>query len=822
MNQLTTSTTSKSLLALCIFMIMAQNAHADTPADNRPLTVVLPPAIIHQPSLPRLQFADSKITRDNLNNQLINDAYDLVRYDSDVSVAQLGRFGNQGFAIRGVEGNRVNLNLDGVNLPESESNEIFSRYGYMPEGRIIPEMELMDQVLIHAGADSTAVGSGALGGSVSFKSKEPTSLVKDTQGFGGYAKIGYSNKNEEKMAAVGMAAVGTKAEFLLNYTRREGSETKNHAMRPKDKAKLDPNYVFSRDEMPNLITASSLIYPNPQSYTQDGLTAKLYIKSNKHRFGIHGLYQEKQSLTNADSMHNPPISPNRRLANDARRTHDTSRLATYGLSYRYQPTTTLIDSIGINLNQSRALTLADTWLYDRVFDGETLKSSQLYRREYRPTNTVTKQADLIIKTNPITLGKAGTHNLSFGTQYSRQNYDLATVQLGKTASMDRAFVDSKKQDLSFYLHDNIEINDRLRANIGVRYTDYQSKPYFQSNVFGNDENAINAELCDEYNEGSFCQLYRQGNNLPKARFTKTTYSGGIDYDLIPNRAKVGYKIATGFLAPTTTQLYANQEVSYFDIRQLANPELKPETSLSQEFSVQVKPLSNIRLTATAYQNNYKNFIQTKWGDDLAGCGGSYCSQSVNLNDAKVTGFKLGVDADLSNLLNTNGRLLAFANYHQAKDRASFDGNNGKLTINTLSTAPATLIMGASYTASDDSWQLHGVVNAIAAKKAKDAQVIRQGRTATGRSYEYSGAYEHINRSKNALIYDLYGSKKLGKNLSLTAGVYNITNVRYIPWENLKQFVDGEAGNSMVDDKGYGFARYTATGRNYAAALTYTF
>lgn len=63
--------------------------------------------------------------RKTLDSENIQSTYDLVRYSTEVDVAQVGRYGNKGFAIRGVDGNRVAMNIDGVPLPTVESNEIF-------------------------------------------------------------------------------------------------------------------------------------------------------------------------------------------------------------------------------------------------------------------------------------------------------------------------------------------------------------------------------------------------------------------------------------------------------------------------------------------------------------------------------------------------------------------------------------------------------------------------------------------------------------------------------------------------------------------------
>ncbi|MBV6597970.1 hypothetical protein JL991_20410, partial [Acinetobacter baumannii] len=81
-------------------------------------------------------------------------------------------------------------NLDGVSLPDKQVNEIFSAYGYMFEGRLSPDVEILSEVALEVGSDSFNSGSGAMGGAVSFKTKDPEDLIKPNRQLGGYAKTG--------------------------------------------------------------------------------------------------------------------------------------------------------------------------------------------------------------------------------------------------------------------------------------------------------------------------------------------------------------------------------------------------------------------------------------------------------------------------------------------------------------------------------------------------------------------------------------------------------------------------------------------------------
>lgn len=98
------------------------------------------------------------IDRERLRRELVQNIQDLVRYEPGVSVRRSVRYGLQDFNIRGLDANRVLIQVDGIRQPERFS------FGPFTIGRDTFELETLKTVEIIRGPASTLYGSDALGG----------------------------------------------------------------------------------------------------------------------------------------------------------------------------------------------------------------------------------------------------------------------------------------------------------------------------------------------------------------------------------------------------------------------------------------------------------------------------------------------------------------------------------------------------------------------------------------------------------------------------------------------------------------------------------
>ena len=809
---------SKTLLSILVGTLMYQSAIADTQHQEENLPMLHMDTItVYANKQPPINVGDDLKTAKTISDNLIDSDKDLVRYNPDISVADAGRYGSNGYAIRGVDGNRVALNLDGVSLPDKQVNEIFSAYGYMFEGRFSPDVELLSEVEFEVGADSFNSGSGAMGGSVSFKTKDPEDLIRPDRQLGGYIKTGYSNSNEEFSNAFGLAGKNDKVEAIINYVHREGHETKNHRMLDFDKNKLDPAYDFINDpdyKYPSTGYRSNTaaILPDPLSYTTEATLAKLYLHLNEeNRLGFHATKQKTDRVSNNFT----------RKTFASRIGKDTAELESYGISHRYLPITSeFIDEVNTTLTQQKITGVANTETYSQVWGSDSYRVDGV---KHRPQEDKTIQLSIEATSLPLETEKLGSHTLSVNTKYAKTDHRLTVEETyipssGNPSSWYDFIGPSVKQDIfNVAIQDKINLTEKLDTTIGLRYDNYNYKPYMDEiNKKGIEDTGKYYPVRIDYENGEFDHNNKMDN------------IGGmfsINYKLSPY-LQTQYQLSTGFMAPATSQMYSAFEMMGNSLT--PNVHLKPEKSINHELSLSGQ-FQDLSFTAIGFYTKYSDFIsllnsqeeQQRCYEDYS-TGQPVCSplsinilSAQNIGDAETYGLRLGGVWDVGQLADLEGDIRVIANLSYAKDKT----DKG---TNLLATQPLNVTFGLGYEAPKKDWQLSANLRYLGRKHAEDAKVATLESNGYNMPYENVIApYKHIDKSKSAYVYDVYGSKRLGSNLKLSAGVFNLFNAKYVPWDNLRSLAELNV-NSMVDDQGVGIERFTAPGRNYKVGLTYEF
>mgnify|MGYP006077444667 CR=1 FL=1 len=216
-------------------------------------------------------------TDEQIADELVTDIKDLVRFEPGVSVQRqparfnaalsaTGRSGNDGFNIRGVGGNRVLIQVDGVRVPDGFS------FGAQSVGRgDYVDLGLIKSVEILRGPSSALYGSDGLAGAVSFITADPADFLEGGKSIGGLVRGAYSSADNEFTETAILAGKSGDWSAMLAYTRRDWQELDN------------------KGNVGGLGAART--EPNPQDGHSDAVLGRIvYDPANGHKLRLTGEY----------------------------------------------------------------------------------------------------------------------------------------------------------------------------------------------------------------------------------------------------------------------------------------------------------------------------------------------------------------------------------------------------------------------------------------------------------------------------------------------------------------------------------------------------
>ncbi|WP_066799380.1 TonB-dependent hemoglobin/transferrin/lactoferrin family receptor [Sphingomonas soli] len=166
-------------------------------------------------------------------DELATDIKDLVRYEPGVTVPRAptrfgaalgvtGRAGNEGFIVRGIGGNRVLIQVDGVRVPDGFT------FGAQSAGRgDYVDLGLVKSVEILRGPASALYGSDGLSGAISFVTSDPSDFLTSGKPVGGLVRAAYSSSDNEFAETAIVAGRTGEVSAMVAYTRRDFNELEN-------------------------------------------------------------------------------------------------------------------------------------------------------------------------------------------------------------------------------------------------------------------------------------------------------------------------------------------------------------------------------------------------------------------------------------------------------------------------------------------------------------------------------------------------------------------------------------------------------------------
>lgn len=340
----------KYLLAMIVPLLMTQmsTAYAQEQAEG---AVELDSQKVIIKRVGRQEVGKSVITAEQISRNMVSDSRDLVRHETGVTVVEAGRFGSSGYSIRGVDENRVAITVDGLQQSETLSSEgfkeLFAGYGNFNNTRNTVEFETLKSAHISRGADSVSMGSGALGGAVSFKTKDARDFLTDKDHYLGY-KVGYSSVDNQIMNSLTAAARHKWLDALVVATHRGGHETENYGYHGYD----DNAQGLKRKKA------------DPYEITKKSALVKLAVSPNdNHRFTVTSDIYEHRAIGEdlSYSLNALKTNFNEKVAEKAsRHTDDSSKRKYFAISYENSKPNFLWDELNVSLSNQKISNRAKT------------------------------------------------------------------------------------------------------------------------------------------------------------------------------------------------------------------------------------------------------------------------------------------------------------------------------------------------------------------------------------------------------------------------------------------------------------------------------
>ena len=720
-----------------------------------------------------------KKTRKVIQEELVSDNYDLVRYATDVGISDNGRR-NKGFAMRGVEGNRVGISVDGVNLPDSEENSLYARYGNFNSSRLSIDPELVQGIDIMRGADSFNSGSGAIGGSVNYRTLGADDIILPNQKWGILLKNGYASKNSEWTHTLGAAYKDDKFDATLLYSYRNGHEMKSNG-NGKD------------------IVGNARGIPDPSHHKNHSYLAKVgYFITPTQRVSASFNTQRANNFVDEKSY---------QLAGLWRESYDISKRYNANIAYEYFPEHSWLSYLKTELDWQKTDIGSNNYKggYRYTADFSDYAGKSLIEIQDTSMNSRFMRASLRAELMPWETS-FGSHQFTVRTGISQKDFDnrneheYPNINADGSSARDSESIQHPVRTRSFFaqLQDNVSWNHIFSSQLGIRYDWDELVPQDLK---------------------AFC---RACSRKP-APNTFQSLSGSLGLDAQLNDIwKIGYNISSGFRIPTASEMYFS--FNHPAGNWIPNPNLKAEQALNQSINIQAEhKLGSFGMSI--YHIRYKNFLTEqestykKWNEYYNSYSAGYgqqpyyttiAQQAVNIDRARISGLELTSKVNLDQLISAIPEGWKFlANLGYAKGKLS--GTEASL----LSIQPIKVILGIGYEDPHDIWGLNFKASYLGAKKSKDAQVVQYSRNFVREVKDYP----YLNGS--AVLFDLYGFYKLNKNITLRAGVYNMLNRKYHTWDTLRG-INKISTTDSVDKEGKGLERFYAPGRNFAGSVEIRF
>lgn len=658
---------SWSFLALSFSQAAMASADAGSGSDDEIITVTATRTAVEIADAPATVTV---IDQEQIADEMATDVRDIVRFEPGVSVRRAparfsaalgttGRAGNEDFNIRGIGGNRVLIQVDGIRSPQGFS------FGAQEAGRgNATDVGLIKSVEILRGPASALYGSDGLSGAVSFITSDPVDFISEGKSLGGFARAQYSSADQEFSETVALAGQAGNFLAMLAYSRRDFEELDN-------KGTIDT-------------ADATRTTPNPQDGESNAFLGKLVWDNGAHKVRLTGEYLQRETFSDILSGRGPVFlfGPTPSWIVDNLTAQDETKRVRGSIDYTYDAGE---NGSGI-IDHAH---LAAYWQLgkDRQFASEERTPTGATPRPDRERlNTFDNEVIGAVADFRSTFDTGAVkHILTFGGDISKTRQDGlrdGTEPPFGEVFPTRAFPKTDFTLGGFYLGDAIAFGDGVVTLYpAIRYDFYDLDP------------------TDDPLLPNFTPSGQDGSQL-SPKLGAVVKLG--DVRLFGNYAR-------GFRAPTPSQVNNFFENLAFGYSSLANPDLGPETSDSFEAGIRYAT-DSIRLSLTAFTADYSDFIGQEQVSGSFTPSDPAIYQFVNLDNVNVKGVEAKASYEAANGFRARFA-IAFA------DGTVKSPNNPPAPLSTID--PLNAILGVGYREAGGAYGGEMIVSYSARKEANE-------------------------------------------------------------------------------------------------------
>ena len=543
---------------------------------------------------------------------------------------QKSQLGGGSPIIRGFETNKVLIVVDGVRM-----NTAIYRSGHV-QNIITLDNALMERVEIIFGPGSVVYGSDALGGVMSFTTKNPLLSTDGKIKVKASAFTRYMSVNNGYAANANISVGGKKFGSLTSFTYSNYGDLRQGANREPSVGNFGsrPWYVERVDGKDSVFVNADTNVQVGSGYTQIDVMQKFLFQQNstiKHIVNLQ--YSTSSNVPRYDRL-----------------TQTSGGLPKFA-EWNYGPQKRILASYTLQLTKSNKM-------YDNarfIVGYQQIEESRIDRSLNQVgQNNRTENLDII--TGNLDLAKKiGKHEFRYGIEgwYNKVNSSAFTkdITTGIQTPLDTRYASggATMNSIAVYATHTWEITDKVILNDGLRF----------SNV------GLNAKFTDT----TFF-------NFPfkEATQNNSALTGNLGIVYMPSEdCRVTALVSTGFRAPNVDDLSKVFESTPGNIT-VPNANLKPEFTYNGEVGISNTFNDKVTFQATVYYTLYRNALTTQDyqfnGQDSLFYAGvmSNVVATTNSNKAYLYGLELNMNAKLNN------NVTAYATYNYTYARIVTDSS----------------------------------------------------------------------------------------------------------------------------------------------------